>query len=93
MATPDDPRYRALADIIVRDVDPRFFHDDLARAYAIKRYLEKSGFYTLRSKHSSSKDPTASFLFGSLRGYCVHFAHAAVYLIRTQGIAARVALG
>ena len=92
-ALPDDPRYRTLADIVVRQVEPRFAHDDLARAYAIKRYLETEGFYTMRSKHSSRKDPTASFLFGSMRGYCVHFAHAAAYLLRSQGIAARVALG
>jgi hypothetical protein len=90
---PDDPRYRALSDIIVRKLDPRFAADDLAKAYAIKRFLEKRGFYTRKSKHASQKDPTASFLFGSMRGYCVHFAHAAVYLFRSQGIAARVALG
>ena len=90
---PADPRYRTLADIIVRDVDPRFAGDDLARAYAIKRYLEREGFYTLRSSHKDDRDPTASFLFGSMRGYCVHFAHAAAYLLRSQGIAARVALG
>jgi transglutaminase-like putative cysteine protease len=92
-ALPDDPRYRALADIIVRDVDPRFAGDDLPRAFAIKRYLEREGFYTMKSKHSSKRDPVSSFLFGSLRGYCVHFAHAAVYMLRSQGIAARVALG
>lgn len=92
-AIPSDPRYRALADILVRTIDPRFADDDLAKAFAIKRYLEKEGFYTRRTKHSSKDDPTASFLFGSLRGYCVHFAHAAVYLFRSQGIAARVALG
>jgi len=93
LALPDDPRYAALSDIIVRDVDPRFAEDDLARAWAIKRYLEREGYYTMSSTHASSSDPTASFLFGSLRGYCVHFAHAAVYLFRSQGIAARVALG
>jgi hypothetical protein len=93
LALPEDPRYGALADIIGREVDPRFANDDLAHAYAIKRYLEREGFYTMQSQHSSSSDPTASFLFGSLRGYCVHFAHAAVYLMRSQGIAARVALG
>lgn len=90
---PDDPRYQTLADAVVRDVDPRFADDDLARAFAIKRYLEREGFYTRSSTHASKKDPTASFLFGNLRGYCVHFAHAAVYLMRSQGIAARVALG
>jgi len=93
LSHPPDPRYRTLADIIVRDVDPRFAGDDLARAYAIKRYLEREGFYTLRSSHKDDRDPAASFLFGSMRGYCVHFAHAAAYLLRSQGIAARVALG
>ena len=93
LAMPQDPRYRALADIIVRDVDPRFAEDDLAKAFAIKRYLEREGFYTMKSKHESATDPVASFLFGSMRGYCVHFAHSAVYLLRSQGIAARVALG
>jgi hypothetical protein len=93
LALPDDPRYAALSDIIARDVDPRFASDDLARAWAIKRYLEREGFYTMKSKHATAGDPTASFLFGSLRGYCVHFAHAATYLYRSQGIAARVALG
>jgi len=93
LALPEDPRYRALSDIIVRDVDPRFAEDDLAKAFAIKRYLEREGFYTMKSKHQSARDPVSSFLFGSLRGYCVHFAHAAVYLMRSQGIAARVALG
>ena len=34
-----------------------------------------------------------TFLFGNLRGYCVHFAHSAVHLLRSQGVAARVALG
>jgi transglutaminase-like putative cysteine protease len=92
-ALPDDPRYRTLSDTIVRTVDPRFANDDLAKAFAIKRYLEQRGFYTRRSTHASHTDPTASFLFGNLRGYCVHFAHAAVYLMRSQGLAARVALG
>ncbi|HRE90871.1 MAG TPA: transglutaminase-like domain-containing protein, partial [Myxococcota bacterium] len=90
---PDDPRYQSLADEILRDIDPRYQDDDLVRAFAIKRYLEKNGFYTLKETHKDSTDPTASFLFGSLRGYCVHFAHAAVFLMRSQGIAARVAVG
>jgi len=90
---PDDPRYRTLADIVVREMDPRFAHDDLARAFAVKSYLEREGFYTRRTTHISQRDPTASFLFGSLRGYCVHFAHAAVFLLRSLGIASRVALG
>lgn len=90
---PDDPRYAALAEEILRDVDPRFVGDDLMKALAIKRYLEEKGFYTRKERYRDDEDPTAQFLFGSMRGYCVHFAHAAVNLFRSQGIAARVALG
>ncbi len=90
---PDDPRYTALAEEIVREGDPRFSGDDLSRAFAIKRFLETNGFYTRKERHSTMSDPTASFLFGNLRGYCVHFAHSAVHLLRSQGIAARVAVG
>ena len=90
---PDDPRYKALSDIIVRQIDPRFIGDDIVKAMYIKSWLEKNVFYTLKNKHIDPDDPTASFLFGSLRGYCVHIAHSAVYLLRSQGIAARVAIG
>ena len=90
---PDDPRYRSLSDELMRDLDPRYLDDDLMRAIVIKRYLEKNGFYTMKETHQDETDPTASFLFGSMRGYCVHFAHAAVFLLRSQGIAARVAVG
>ena len=90
---PDDPRYGALANEIVREVDPRYANDTLIRALAIKRYLETNGFYTRKERHDNTEDPTASFLFGNLRGYCVHFAHSAVHLFRSVGIASRVALG
>ncbi len=90
---PDDPRYRELSDRLVREVDPRFVGEDVAKALAIKQYLEKEGFYSLEQKTLEGTDPTATFLFGDLRGYCVHFAHAAVFLLRSQGIPSRVAIG
>lgn len=93
LAIPDDPRYRALSDIIVRAIDPRFADDDIVKALSIRAWLEREVYYTLKTTHIDNSDPTASFLFGSLRGYCVHIAHAAVFLLRSQGIAARVALG
>jgi hypothetical protein len=90
---PADPRYRALSNKLVRDIDPRFVGDDVMKALAIKRYLEKEGFYSIKQKQLAGADPVAQFLFGDLKGYCVHFAHAAVFLLRSQGIPARVALG
>ncbi len=90
---PGDPRYLELSDRIVRDVDPRFVGDDMMKALAIKQYLEHEGFYSLDVKTLEGDDPVAQFLFGDLRGYCVHFAHAAVFLLRSQGLPARVAIG
>src|SRR5262249_9788961 len=90
---PADPRYRQLSNKLVRDMDPRFVGDDVMKALAIKRYLEKEGVYSLKEKTLVGTDPTGKFLFGEMRGYCVHFAHAATFLLRSQGIPARVALG
>lgn len=90
---PDDPRYAALAQQITRELDPRYTNDPVMTAYAIKRYLETEGFYSLQQKELVGTDPVGKFLFGDMRGYCVHFAHAAAYLFRSQGIPARVALG
>ncbi len=93
LAVPEDPRYQELSDRLVREGDPRFVGDDVMKALVLKQYLEEKGFYSLQQKTLVGDTPTASFLFGDLRGYCVHFAHAAVFLIRSQGIPARVALG
>ena len=56
-------------------------------------WLSKQGIYSLKSNHAAAEDPTAHFLFGDKTGYCVHFAHAAVYLMRSLGIPARVGAG
>ncbi len=90
---PDDPRYRELALRIVDSLPPDLKDDPLARALSITQYLGEHGTYSLRSRHAGAEDPTADFLFGDLTGYCVHFAHAAVYLMRSIGIPARVGTG
>jgi|GEM_PF-2800314 len=93
LAMPMDPRYAALAGQIMTDykVDP--VQDPMLGVMSILDYLGKNAFYSGKSDHADADDPTASFLFGSRVGYCVHFSHAAVYLIRALGIPARVAAG
>lgn len=93
LRTPDDPRYRALADRIVTELPDDLEPDTIARTLAITQYLGHHGTYSLRSRHASADDPTADFLFGDLTGYCVHFAHAAVFLMRSAGLPARVGTG
>jgi hypothetical protein len=90
---PDDPRYKKLADEILGLVPFDLGDDPMIKAYAITMWLAKNGIYSLKSKHASATDPTAHFLFGDKTGYCVHFAHAATYLLRAIGVPARVATG
>ncbi len=90
---PQDPRYKALAEKCVEVLKPELTKDPYAQALAIRFYLEKNGIYSLRSRHMQATDPVADFLFGDKTGYCVHFAHAAVYLMRSLGLPARVGAG
>lgn len=93
-AAPDDPRYAELAQRIVQEQLPDHLRDDpAARVAAITGWLGEHGTYSLRSRHAGADDPTADFLFGDLTGYCVHFAHAAAYLMRAAGLPTRVASG
>ncbi|MFI5306511.1 MAG: transglutaminase family protein [Polyangiales bacterium] len=89
----NDPRYAQLAQQIVASIPEHVRDDKLAQAAAIALFLGHEGIYSLRSGHSEAADPTADFLFGDRTGYCVHFAHAAVYLMRALGIPARVGSG
>ncbi len=90
---PSDPRYGELADRVMSRLKDEYLDDPLAQALAIKAHLDENGIYSRRSSHAGADDPTGSFLFGDLTGYCVHFAHAAAYMMRSRGIPARVAAG
>ena len=90
---PDDPRYGELAREIIGDLRPQYAGDPFARAWAVKSYLDRNGIYSLANEHAYSKDPAASFLFGDLTGYCMHFAFASTYMLRSLGIPARVGIG
>jgi hypothetical protein len=60
---------------------------------AIRRWMQSNLTYDYNPRHKNAADPVASFLFGDRAGYCVHLAHAMAYLLRAQGIPARVASG
>ena len=90
---PADPRYLELAQSLTSELKPEFAEDPFAQAWVIKQYLDENGIYSLKNAHAAEPDPAASFLFGDLTGYCVHFAFSAVYLYRSLGIPARVGVG
>lgn len=84
-----DPRYKELAFKIGGTL-----LSPLNKAQAVTAWLSKNATYTLTPNHKEDeKDPVAPFLFGDLRGYCVHFAHSMVYLFRALGIPARIGTG
>ena len=91
--TPPDARYRELSTDIIEELPDDLRRNPIAQAFVVTDWLGKQGIYSLKNEHSGAEDPTASFLFGDLTGYCVHFAHAAVYLMRSLGLPARVATG
>ena len=90
---PDDDRYKTLAMELLAELKPEFKEDPFAKAWTIKAYLDENGIYSLKNQHAYESDPAASFLFGDLTGYCMHFSFAATYLFRSVGIPARVGIG
>ncbi|MBW1754791.1 MAG: hypothetical protein JRJ80_01330 [Deltaproteobacteria bacterium] len=90
---PPDPRYAELGAEIAAGLPDRLASNSIAKAFAVTGWLGREGIYSLKNEHSGAEDPTASFLFGDRTGYCVHFSHAATYLMRSLGVPARVATG
>ena len=90
---PPDPRYLELGTEIAEALPEGLANNPIAKAFAVTGWLGREGIYSLKNEHSGADDPTASFLFGDRTGYCVHFSHAATYLLRSLGVPARVATG
>jgi transglutaminase-like putative cysteine protease len=90
---PVDPRYQELAQRIVADLPDTLRDDPFARALKIKLYLDENMKYQRSARHADAEDPTADFLFGNMIGYCVHSAHASVFLWRSLGLPARIGTG
>jgi transglutaminase-like putative cysteine protease len=90
---PTDPRYRQLADTIINRIPQARRNDPFSRAVAIKLWLDDNLIYTTRARHATAQDPTADMLWGNKKGYCVHFAHAAVFLWRSVGVHSRIGSG
>ena len=68
----------------------------IVKARTIVDHLSKTSVYTRAPEHKlpTNGDPVAPYLFSEKkRGYCVHFAHAAVYLLRLAGIPSRIGTG
>lgn len=93
LTIPDDARYQQLAESLIGNLRPQYANDPFAKAWAVKTYLDENGIYSLKNEHAYETDPAASFLFGDLTGYCMHFAFSATYMFRSLGIPARVGIG
>lgn len=90
---PHDERYHDLARRLQATLRPEYAQDPIALGFAVKQYLEEETIYSFRRKYVGD-DPTAQFLFSEdKRGYCVHLAHAAAFLLRALGVPTRVSAG
>ena len=86
------PRARAFATELATQ-----FPDPTARVRALLQYFnQQKFFYTLNPPlYGGARGLTAidEFLFDSRRGFCEHYAGAAVFVLRASGIPARVVTG
>jgi hypothetical protein len=91
---PDERMAELEAQILDESEIPAALADDpFARALATKLWLDRELIYSTRERHAGVEDSTIDFLFGNRIGYCVHFAHSAVFLYRAAGVPARVGTG
>lgn len=91
---PKDERYHELAARLRSQLRAEYAKDPVAMAMTVKRYLEQSATYSFVRNYDGANDPTAEFLFSEdKKGYCVHLAHAATFLLRAMGVPARVSAG
>lgn len=87
----EDLRYLALARALSSGQQ-----DSVLKAASVIQYLSDNSIYTRQPGHQVTNrgDPVAPYLFADKkRGYCVHFAHAASYLLRLIGVPTRIATG
>lgn len=90
---PRDERYFRLATTLQSRLNAEYNQSPLVLALTIKQYLEETTTYSF-SRRYQGDEPTADFLFSEDRkGYCVHLAHSAAYLMRALGLPARVSAG
>lgn len=91
LAVPPDLPNRVvdLAASVTRDADSR-----LSAVNAVEDFLRAHEKYTLTSPQPArGEDAVDDFLFVSHVGFCEQFATAAVVMLRSQGIAARLVTG
>ena len=65
----------------------------LYKTLAVQQFLLDEYFYSLKPGLSKGTNQLEYFLFDSKKGYCSYFAFAMTLLLRSVGIASRVAVG
>lgn len=81
-------RSRAFADQLYQQAG-----SDRAYINAVLDYIRNQEFFYTLSPGLLGDDPIDDFLFNTLEGFCEHYASAFTFLMRAQGIPARVVLG
>lgn len=94
-----DPRYKEFADKLLAEgldvskLDDAFKDSPYLKALVIRDWIRKNVTYSLDPKWDKFADPTGEFLFNHRHGRCEHIARAMVYLLRSQGVPARMGVG
>lgn len=90
LACPSDPRYKKLIDEEILGGRKNVPINE--RIELTKKWIEENIIYNKETGHVAA-DPAADMLWGERQGRCVHVAYAMTYLLRAQGIYARMSAG
>ncbi len=99
LEVPNDPRYKELSDRVLAEERRRLrlpanaALSPVERGAAFLSWIKVNTTYSLAPGNGEAPDPAADFLFGSQKGFCVHVATSMTYMLRTQGVSARVSGG
>jgi hypothetical protein len=89
-------RLKAIAEPVVKNIDPKDKDATRLRARAIERYLRDSGIFSyslLMETKDPTIDPVEDFLVNRKEGHCEYFASALALLLRSIDIPTRMVNG
>ncbi len=69
------------------------YSDPFLKTVIIQNYLRDNYYYSLKPGLSGKLSPVEYFLFEAKKGYCSYFAFSMTIMLRSIGIASRVAVG
>lgn len=87
----DGKKEKRIKELAIEVTEP--YPEPFYKVLAVQEHLRRNYYYSLRPGLSKTGDQLEHFLFEAKKGYCSYFAFAMTIMLRSLGIASRVAVG